>query len=56
MVQNTLTIQRLDRGDMGPRYRCVASNNNMTLPQETWVTLDIMCEYQLEFRTNLREV
>jgi len=41
-VQNTLTIQRLDRSDMGPRYRCVASNNNITLPQETWVTLDIM--------------
>ena len=53
MVQNTLTIQRLDRGDMGPRYRCVASNNNMTLPQETWVTLDIMCEYYLELQTNL---
>ena len=43
-VQNTLTIQRLDRGDMGPRYRCVASNTNMSLAQETWITLDIMCE------------
>jgi len=41
-VQNTLTIQRLDRKDMGPRYRCVASNNNMTLPKEAWVSLDIM--------------
>ena len=43
-VQNTLTIQRLDRSDMGPRYRCLASNNNMTLPTQTWITLDIMCK------------
>ena len=45
-VQNTLTIQRLDRSDMGPRYRCLASNNNMTLPTQTWITLDIMCKYR----------
>ena len=30
---------------MGPRYRCVASNNNMTIPKEAWVSLDIMCEW-----------
>jgi len=41
-VQNTLTIQRLSREDMGPRYRCVASNNNITKPMEAWVSLDIM--------------
>ena len=46
-VQNTLTIQRLDRSDMGPRYRCLASNNNMTLPTQTWITLDIMCKFSV---------
>ena len=27
---------RLSREDMGPRYRCVASNNNITKPMEAW--------------------
>ena len=51
-VQNTLTIQRLDRSDMGPRYRCLASNNNMTLPTQTWITLDIMCKSSSDFITD----
>ena len=51
-VQNTLTIQRLDRSDMGPRYRCLASNNNMTLPTQTWITLDIMCKSSRDFITD----
>ena len=36
---------RLDRADMGPRYRCVASNNNITVPKETSITIDIMCKF-----------
>ena len=39
---------------MGPRYRCVASNNNMTLPKEAWVSLDIMCKYCMQ--ENIKDI
>ena len=29
---------------MGPVYRCVASNNNLTLPWEQTFSISIMCE------------
>lgn len=44
VVKNDLTIRRLKRLHTLSKLRCLASNNNLTRPVETSVTLKMLCK------------
>jgi hypothetical protein len=48
VVKNDLTIRRLERVHTLSKLRCLASNNNLTRPVETSVTLKMLCKYLLQ--------
>jgi len=43
-IKNELQILSLSRQDLGATLTCQASNNNITLPANKVVTLDLNCE------------
>ena len=45
VVKNDLTVRRLERVHTLSKLRCLASNNNLTRPVETSVTLKMLCKY-----------
>ena len=45
-VKNGLTIRRLSREHTQGRLRCVASNNNITMPAESSLRLKMLCKYR----------
>ena len=44
-VQNTLTIPKVTRSDLGSLLTCQSSNNNISIPATKKVTVDLKCEY-----------
>lgn len=46
-VRNEITLLRLRRIDLMAVITCQASNNNMTTPTASYVTLDLNCKYFL---------
>lgn len=45
-LQNTLTIPRVSRLDLGAQLICQANNNNISMPVSTKVNLDMKCKYK----------
>ena len=43
-VQNTLTLRKVKREDLGAALTCQAKNNDISVPVRTTVTLDLKCE------------
>lgn len=43
-VQNGLSIKNLSRAELGAQLTCQASNNNLSLPVSTRVTIDMKCK------------
>ena len=52
-VKNGLTIGKLERKHTIGKLRCLASNNNITRPVESSVTLKMLCKYMKNIYTNL---
>ena len=48
LVSNTLTVDRLERGDLHARFTCQAANSNISVPVSTTVTLDMSCKLENE--------
>ena len=44
-VKNGLTIRKLKRKHTTGKLRCLASNNNITRPVESSVTLKMLCKF-----------
>lgn len=45
IVRNELQLESLTRRDLMTDFTCQASNNNMSAPVKTSVTLDLNCKY-----------
>ncbi len=43
-VQNTLTLRKVRRGDLGRHLTCQAKNNDLSMPERAKVTIDLKCE------------
>ena len=43
-VQNGLRLDNVSRAELGAQLTCQASNNNISLPVSTRVTVDMKCE------------
>ena len=58
-VKNGLTIRKLKRKHTTGKLRCLASNNNITRPVESSVTLKMLCKFyypiQVEILSTLIE-
>ena len=50
-VKNGLTIRKLTRKHTLSKMRCLASNNNITQPVESSVTLKMLCKHFLKNHT-----
>ena len=44
-VQNGLSLKDLSRAELGAQLTCQASNNNLSLPVSSRVTIDMKCEF-----------
>ena len=44
-VQNTLSVPQVSREDLGAMLTCQASNNNISAPASSRVTIDLKCKY-----------
>ena len=44
-VQNTLSIPQVSREDLGTMLTCQASNNNISAPASSRVTIGLKCKY-----------
>ena len=52
-VQNTLSIPNISKDDLLAELTCSASNNNITMPVKTSVTIEMKCEYFRERKWNI---
>lgn len=43
-VQNTLTLPKVQRADLGSQITCQAKNNNISIPVRNTVTIDLKCK------------
>ena len=43
-VQNTLSVPQVTREDLGATLTCQASNNNISAPASSRVTIDLKCK------------
>ncbi len=46
-VQNTLSVPQISREDLGATLSCQASNNNVSTPASSKVTIDLKCKKHL---------
>lgn len=46
-IRNKLTIESLQRQDLMAVFTCQASNNNISIPSLSSVTVDLNCKYRL---------
>ena len=44
-VQNGLKLKNVSRAELGAQLTCQASNNNLSLPVSSRVTVDMKCEW-----------
>ncbi len=43
-LQNTLSVPQVSREDLGATLSCQATNNNVSAPATSKVTIDLKCE------------
>ena len=51
-VQNTLSVPQVSREDLGAMLTCQASNNNISAPASSRVTIDLKCKYNNLYTNN----
>ena len=49
-VQNTLTLTKVTRSDLGATLTCQAKNNNISLPTRNKVSIDLKCKSAIDPR------
>ena len=52
-VQNTLSIPNISKDDLLAELTCSASNNNITMPVKTSVTIEMKCEHFGEWKLDI---